>query len=382
MNSTTFITLDLQSPAYATVYAAQDDILTRHVTANLTSNHQPWTIPDNAYMQISFIKPDGHAGLYDTDENGDIAYTFMGTAVDFVIAQQAVSVAGHVRFALHFYNNSGEVLSTFTFCVIVPSAPWPYQQIASDNYFNVMSSTLETMARQAQLVKAGYGAPLTASTLADMTDTSHVYVYTGSESGMTNGDWYYYDGHQWQRGGVYNSVAFDTDPTLSVEGMAADAEVVGEALYKNKTRADNTAPGFTYFEVTNNFSATNPAGPKDIPINSYCKASGSVFAGFNSSDNPAFTLTQGREYIVIHLTALSRIKRSTIYIMNAFYKELYVVDFRTESSALFYYDLSPRNYIPLPSDAQSGDYLAFNGTSWVPQPAPGSAIPYANGVDF
>lgn len=379
MNSTTIITLDLQSPAYATVYASQDDILTRHVTANLTSNHQPWTIPENAYMQISFIKPDGHAGLYDTDENGDIAYTFMGTAVDFVIAQQAVSVAGHVRFALHFYNNSGEVLSTFTFCVIVPSAPWPYQQIASDNYFNVMSSTLETMARQAQLVKAGYGAPLTASTLADMTDTSHVYVYTGSESGMTNGDWYYYDGHQWQRGGVYNSVAFDTDPTLSVDGMAADAEVVGEALYRDKTRSTNTPAGLTYFDITQNFSAATPAGPADIPENSYCSASGAMLAGFN---NYFFTLDTGLEYMVFHVTSQFRRKHSNIYIFNAFRKQFYVVDFLFGSTAYSYYDLSLKNYIPLPSDAQSGDYLAFNGTSWVPQPAPGETIPYANGVDF
>lgn len=381
MNSTTIITLDLQSPAYATVYASQDDILTRHVTANLTSNHQPWTIPENAYMQISFIKPDGHAGLYDTDENGDIAYTFMGTAVDFVIAQQAVSVAGHVRFALHFYNNSGEVLSTFTFCVIVPSAPWPYQQIASDNYFNVMSSTLETMARQAQLVKAGYGAPLTASTLADMTDTSHVYVYTGSESGMTNGDWYYYDGHQWQRGGVYNSVAFDTDTTLSVPDMAADAEVVGEALYMDKTRSTNIPAGLTYFDITQNFSSTTPAGPADIPENSYCSAYGSILAGFNNS---LFTLDIELEYNVFQITSLSTLtrNRSKIYILNAEEKQFYVVDFRRGHTSYFYYDLSPRNYIPLPSDAQSGDYLAFNGTSWVPQPAPGSAIPYANGVDF
>lgn len=379
LNSTTIITLDLQSPAYATVYAAQDDILTRHVTANLTSNHQPWTIPENAYMQISFIKPDGHAGLYDTDENGDIAYTFMGTAVDFVIAQQAVSVAGHVRFALHFYNNSGEVLSTFTFCVIVPSAPWPYQQIASDNYFNVMTSTLETMARQAQLVKAGYGAPLTASTLADMTDTSHVYVYTGSESGMTNGDWYYYDGHQWQRGGVYNSVAFDTDTTLSVPDMAADAEVVGEALYMDKNRTTNDPAALTYFDIYANFSATNPCGPADLPENSYCSANGATLAGFN---NYFFTLQPTLEYMVYQITTQYRRKHTNVYIFNAYQKELFVIDFYGGSTNYFYYDLSLKNYIPLPSDAQSGDYLAFNGTSWVPQPAPGSAIPYANGVDF
>ena len=57
------------------------------------------------------------------------------------------------------------------------------------------------------LIRANsYGAPLEASTVAGMTDTSKVYVYTGNESGYTNGNWYYYNGTAWVSGGVYNSV--------------------------------------------------------------------------------------------------------------------------------------------------------------------------------
>ena len=74
------------------------------------------------------------------------------------------------------------------------------------------------------------GSPLVASTVADMTDTSKVYVYTGSETGYTSGNWYYYDGSEWVSGGVYNSTAFETDETLSVEGAAADAKAVGDAI--------------------------------------------------------------------------------------------------------------------------------------------------------
>ena len=36
---------------------------------------------------------------------------------------------------------------------------------------------------------AAYGYPLTAATAADMTDTTKIYVYTGSETGYTFGDW-------------------------------------------------------------------------------------------------------------------------------------------------------------------------------------------------
>ena len=77
-------------------------------------------------------------------------------------------------------------------------------------------------------LRAAVGTPLVASTVADMTDTDKIYVYVGTESGYTSGNWYYYDGSAWVSGGVYNSTAFETDTTLSVSGAAADAKVVGD----------------------------------------------------------------------------------------------------------------------------------------------------------
>lgn len=74
------------------------------------------------------------------------------------------------------------------------------------------------------------GSPLTASTAASMTDTNKVYVYTGSETGYTNGNWYYHDGTSWVSGGVYNSVAVDLDSTLTVSGKAPDSKIVGDTI--------------------------------------------------------------------------------------------------------------------------------------------------------
>ena len=86
-----------------------------------------------------------------------------------------------------------------------------------------------------------YGSPLVASTAAEMTDTDRVYVYTGSETGYVNGDWYYYDGDSWEVGGVYNSVAVETDDTLTQSGEAADAKATGDAITAN---ALNIAPSY------------------------------------------------------------------------------------------------------------------------------------------
>lgn len=78
--------------------------------------------------------------------------------------------------------------------------------------------------------KTMFSGHLVAKTVAEMTDTSKIYVYVGSESGYTTGDWYYYDGSAWVSGGVYNAVEVDTDDTLAISGRAADAKATGDAI--------------------------------------------------------------------------------------------------------------------------------------------------------
>lgn len=79
-------------------------------------------------------------------------------------------------------------------------------------------------------IRAAVGSPLKASTVAQMTDTNKIYVYVGSESGYTNGNWYYWNGSAWTSGGVYNSVAVVTDPTLTLSGVPADAKATGNKI--------------------------------------------------------------------------------------------------------------------------------------------------------
>lgn len=76
----------------------------------------------------------------------------------------------------------------------------------------------------------GSATPTPVATVAQMTDTSIIYVYTGSETGYTPGDWYYYDGSSssWKSGGEYGAALID--PTLSQEGQAADAKKTGDKI--------------------------------------------------------------------------------------------------------------------------------------------------------
>lgn len=74
------------------------------------------------------------------------------------------------------------------------------------------------------------GAPYIATTVAGMTDKTRVYVYQGSESGYTSGNWYYWNGSAWTSGGTYNSAAVDTDKTLTQSDKPADSAVVGQEI--------------------------------------------------------------------------------------------------------------------------------------------------------
>ena len=78
--------------------------------------------------------------------------------------------------------------------------------------------------------KTDVGAPAVASTVSAMTDHNKIYVYTGSESGYTAGNWYYYDAGSWESGGVYNATAYITDKTLSEVDKPADAKTTGDEI--------------------------------------------------------------------------------------------------------------------------------------------------------
>lgn len=77
----------------------------------------------------------------------------------------------------------------------------------------------------------------------------------------------------------YDEITDFLDDTMSVTGKAADAKAIGDALYLNKSKTDNTSAGFTSWKRSG-FNETNPASPSDMPVNSYTYAKGSDLAGF------------------------------------------------------------------------------------------------------
>jgi hypothetical protein len=89
---------------------------------------------------------------------------------------------------------------------------------------------LDAQGTAIEQIRVSVGTPLVANIVSDMTDKSKIYVYTGNQTGYTKGNWYYWNGSAWVSGGVYNSTAFETDKTLTIEGAAADAKAAGDWL--------------------------------------------------------------------------------------------------------------------------------------------------------
>ena len=137
-----------------------------------------------------------------------------------------------------------------------------------------------------KFLRDNFGTPHIVTQASDMTDTDMVYVYMGSEAGWNSGHWYYYDEgtSSWADGGVYNSVAFVTDPTLSIAGQPADAKATGDALVLKADLAGCTFTGNV--TVTADLSMTgNVTADADIT------ATGNISAGGNLSITGTTTLS-------------------------------------------------------------------------------------------
>lgn len=101
----------------------------------------------------------------------------------------------------------------------------------------------------ANYARAYTGAPRIAATAAAMTDHDLIYVYTGSETGYTAGNWYFWDGTVWASGGVYNSTALETDETLTISGAAADAKATGDKVGELKSALNRFEDGYGNLDI-------------------------------------------------------------------------------------------------------------------------------------
>ena len=114
-----------------------------------------------------------------------------------------------------------------------------------------IESSNEFSALQEALLKvnnlSSNASPLMANTVADMTDSTRCYVYTGTEEGYSKGYLYYWNGTAWTKGWLYQSekanavdvtMADGTDLESTVGSLKED--LVNSKKAENITMADGT----------------------------------------------------------------------------------------------------------------------------------------------
>lgn len=193
------------------------------------------TIPAGSVATISGTKPDG------------VVYSNTGTieGADTVIFDEDVQMTAvfGTWYAKIKITNAGNTIASARVRFIIDKDPVDAGAIPSESQLDGLVAEAEEYAEAAgdaaERAAITYGSPLTASTAAAMTDVNRVYVYTGSESGYTYGNWYYYNGSAWVSGGVYNSAAVETDTTLTESGVPADAKATGDKIAELKDDFDN-----------------------------------------------------------------------------------------------------------------------------------------------
>lgn len=203
-----------------TIHISQYDVGLRQYTFQPYTNVGEFTYVSGATVTLEATKPDGYAVIHSCEYNQDGSITY-------TIQEQLAAKPGRV-WSKVVIRDGADVLGTGAVLWIVDYAGVKDDAIISDSDISGLEAYVDQL-------KTLVGVPIAVTTAAGMTDHEKLYLYEGSETGYTAGDWYYWNGSAWTSGGEYGSGAVEVDPTLSIAGEAADAKATGDGLAELKS---------------------------------------------------------------------------------------------------------------------------------------------------
>ena len=115
-----------------------------------------------------------------------------------------------------------------------------------ESFKTTVNSTLNTQNNKINALESG--APLKATSISGMTDTTKIYVNT------TDGYWYYYDGDSWEQGGVYQASQLQ-NKDVHYNNLDDELQTTFDSV-ESPTTFDNLAPGLVNTNGTITSSST------------------------------------------------------------------------------------------------------------------------------
>ena len=113
--------MDLQKKQTPVVNAIQNDRYCRNLEMELYAGDIPWVIPEDAAVVVSYVKPDGTGGEYDTLPDGTTAWSAHDNVLTVALAPQVLTAPGAVCMMVSLIREEMQV-STFAVLVNVSRA--------------------------------------------------------------------------------------------------------------------------------------------------------------------------------------------------------------------------------------------------------------------
>ena len=123
----------------AEIRIMQCDANTRVLEFTLYANKQAWQIPAEAKLYVSYCKPDGTGGFYDTLPDGTVAcYVEGDNTIIAILAEQVLTVPGKVPVSISIQLDD-KILATFAVQVCVMPNPG-VGAMESKDYFSLKAA--------------------------------------------------------------------------------------------------------------------------------------------------------------------------------------------------------------------------------------------------
>ena len=267
-----------------------------------------WDGIDISEMNIGIIYDLNNGEYFGTTQAISAERTTDSIRFGWVVPGDACAVKGTLLFVIIVKGTNYILKTQIAETPVVKSLsedgdiPEPTREIWYENFrvrVETAVSDAENAISEAKIIleqaRSFVGSPLVAETAAAMVDTERIYVYTGSESGYTSGNWYYYNTgtSAWTSGGVYNAVAVDTDTTLTIAGKAADAKKTGDEIGELKSGLS---------EVKGDLTITLPT--LSLTSGQYINASGAKSNGNSFSYSAPIAVSAGQR-VLLHAAGYS-----------------------------------------------------------------------------